>query len=225
MAILIPGRLDTKDYINFVSHAEYLASRGFFVVAFDPPGTWESSGGIDLFTTTNYLRAINELIEYFGNRPTLLLGHSRGASVAILMSMANPAIVGIIPVMANLGTPTAPTEEALRIGLQMSYRDLPPGTSKTQEQKEFALPIEYWKDGERYDVVSALKKCTKPKLLIYSARDEFTPADVVKNLYDEIPEPKILQEIDSTHDYRYFPAAIAAVNSGIGRFLDKNAFA
>ena len=69
LAILIPGRLDTKNYANFISHAEYLASRGFFAVAFDPPGTWESPGGIDLYTTTNYIKAINELIEYFGNAP------------------------------------------------------------------------------------------------------------------------------------------------------------
>ena len=29
LAILIPGRLDTKDYANFVSHADYLADKGF----------------------------------------------------------------------------------------------------------------------------------------------------------------------------------------------------
>lgn len=98
LALLLPGRLDTKDYGNFVSHAEYLAQRGFFAVAFDPPGTWNSPGGIDLYTTTNYIRAVNELIEYFGNKPTLLFGHSRGAAVAIFAS-SNPAVVGIVPVM------------------------------------------------------------------------------------------------------------------------------
>ena len=222
LAILIPGRLDTKDYVNFTSHAEYLSSRGFLAVAFDPPGIWESPGGIDLFTTTNYLKAINELIEYFGNRPTLLLGHSRGASVAILASMTNAAIMGIVPVMANFGMPTAPTEDAMHKGFQISYRDLPPGISKTKEQKEFALPIAYWKDGARYDIEHALRGCTKPKLLIYGTHDEFTSVDVVKKLYEEIPEPKMIQEIDTTHDYRYFPNAIKEVNMGIGKFLDRD---
>src|SRR6188472_3031779 len=90
LAILIPGRLDTKDYVNFVSHAKYLSGRGFFVVGFDPPGTWESPGTTDLVTTTNYIKAIDELIEYYGNKPTLLLGHSRGGAAATLASIDNP---------------------------------------------------------------------------------------------------------------------------------------
>lgn len=221
LAILIPGRLDTKDYANFISHAEYLANRGFFALAFDPPGTWESPGGIGLYTTTNYLKAIDELIEYFGNKPTLLLGHSRGASVAILASMSNPAVVGIVLVMANYGTPTTPSEDAIQKGFQVSYRDLPPGTSKTKEQKEFALPIAYWKDGERYNPVQAFKKCTKPKLLIYGTQDEFTSPNTVKELYEAIPEPKMIKEVDSNHDYRYHMGIIEEVNTEIGLFLDR----
>ena len=140
LALLLPGRLDTKDYACFPNHADYLAELGFYVVAFDPPGTWESPGSIDLYTTTNYIKAVNELIEYFGNKPTLLMGHSRGAAVSIF-AYANSAVIGIVPVMANFGEPTAPGEEAVRKGYKLSCRDLPPGISKTKEQKEFKLPI------------------------------------------------------------------------------------
>ena len=38
LALLLPGRLDTKDYVSFVSHLKYFADRGFYAVAFDPPG-------------------------------------------------------------------------------------------------------------------------------------------------------------------------------------------
>ncbi len=37
IAILLPGRLDTKDYACFDSHIEYLARKGFFAISFDPP--------------------------------------------------------------------------------------------------------------------------------------------------------------------------------------------
>ena len=57
--------------------------------------------------------------------------------------------------MATYGIPTPP--DASRNGVHMSYRDIPPGTSKTQKKKEFALPMNYFKDGEKYDPTPALK--------------------------------------------------------------------
>ncbi|MCL4390222.1 MAG: alpha/beta hydrolase [Patescibacteria group bacterium] len=220
LALLLPGRLDTKDYACFPSHADYLAEYGFYAVAFDPPGTWESSGGINLYTTTNYIKAVGELIEYFNNKPTLLMGHSRGAAVSIFASV-NLAVVGIVPIMANFGEPTAPGEEAMQKGYKLSYRDLPPGTSKTKEQKEFKLPAAYWEDGKQYNAGEILKICRKPKLLIYGDKDEFTPVDVAKKLFEEAPAPKMIKEIHSTHDYRYSPEAIEEVNKELGKFLDK----
>jgi len=220
LAVLLPGRLDTKDYANFVSHAEYLASRGFFVVALDPPGTWESPGGTDIYTTTNYLKATNELIEYFGSKPTLLLGHSRGGSVAILAGRSNPSVNGVVLIMANLGAPTAPPSQDVGAGFKISYRDLPPGTSKTIEQKKFVLPIFYWEDGKRYNPEQALRECTKPKLLIYGTRDEFTHPDEIKKIYEETLAPKMIKEIGSDHDYRYHPEAVEEVNKAVGQFLD-----
>src|SRR5690349_20918923 len=84
LAIVIPGRLDTKDYAHNVSHVDYLSSKGYYAVSFDPPGTWDSPGDIELYSTTNCIKAVDELIEYYGNKPTLLLGHSRGGSIAML---------------------------------------------------------------------------------------------------------------------------------------------
>ena len=78
LALLLPGRLESKDYAHLQSHAAYLAGRDYYAVAFDPPGSWDSPGGIQAYTVTNYLQAVRELIEYYGNKPTLLLGHSLG---------------------------------------------------------------------------------------------------------------------------------------------------
>ena len=107
IALLMPGRLDTKDYINFVSHSEFLAKKGFFVVAIDPPGTWDSPGDINNYSTSTYMKVVNELIDYFGNRPTLLLGHSRGGAIAMLVS-SNPAVAGVTLVNAASGYPSPP---------------------------------------------------------------------------------------------------------------------
>lgn len=221
LALVLPGRLDTKDYECFNSHLEYLANKGFFAVSFDPPGTWESPGGIELFTTTNYIKAANELIEYFGNRPTFLLGHSRGGTVSILVGTSNPAVECFALIMANYGVPTPPNPEAIKMGFKISHRDMPPGTSKTEQQKEFILPISYFIDGQKYNVIDALTKCTKPKLIIYGTRDDFTEASQVEEVFATLPEPKTLHLLDTVHDYRYDSKIIEEVNKVVGDFLDR----
>ncbi|MBP6980065.1 alpha/beta fold hydrolase [Candidatus Curtissbacteria bacterium] len=222
LALVLPGRLDTKDYACFDSHLNYLAERGHFAVSFDPPGTWESPGGIELFTTTNYIKAVDELIEYFGNKPTILIGHSRGAAVAILAGSENSNVTSFVAIMAAFGDPSDPSAEAMKTGIHTSYRDLPPGTTKTKEQKKFLLPINYFIDGKRFNPLDSLKNCTKPKLLFYGTDDRFAEPAMVRELFKTIPEPKQLHELHTTHDYRHFPAVIAEVNVVIGDFLNKH---
>lgn len=221
LAIVLPGRLDTKDYACFDSHLKYLSEKGFFAISFDPPGTWESPGGIELFTTTNYIKAVDELIEYYGNKPTFLIGHSRGGTTSILAGTSSPHVIAFAPIMATYGEPTPPDEESIRTGVKISHRDLPPGTKKTEEQKDFALPINYFKDGEKYNVVGVLEKCTKPKLILYGTRDEFTAPERVKEVFEALPEPKMIHELNTDHDYRYHPEIIEEVNKAFGDFLRK----
>lgn len=83
LALVLPGKLDSKDYPHMHSHVDYLAKKGYFALTFDPPGTWESPGDIKLYTMTNYIKAVNELIENFGNKPTFVMGHSFGGSIAL----------------------------------------------------------------------------------------------------------------------------------------------
>src|SRR3989338_7497483 len=99
LALVLPGKLDTKDYAHMRSHVDFLSNLGFLALSFDPPGTWESPGDISLYTTTNYLKAVDELIEYFGNKPTFLMGHSRGASVSMIAASRNPKIMAYAAVM------------------------------------------------------------------------------------------------------------------------------
>lgn len=218
LAILLPGRLDTKDYANFVSHQKFLASKGLFTVCLDPPGTWESPGSIKLFTTTNYIKAVNELIEYYGKRPTLLLGHSRGGNVAI-ESSTNSHIIGIILVMSSYESPTPP--ENIVNGFQIEHRDIPPGSERTREQKEFAMPMDYFEDGKQYDPMAILKKCVKPKLMFSGSEDKYYTPKEIEEIYNAIPGPKMLYELNTDHSYRRHPDVIKEVEKVIGEFLDK----
>ncbi|MFA6511817.1 MAG: alpha/beta hydrolase [Patescibacteria group bacterium] len=221
LALVLPGRLDTKDYPHMRSHVDFLAHRGFFALSFDPPGTWESPGGIELYTMTNYLAAINELIVYFGNKPTLLLGHSRGGTMAMLVGTRNPLVTHFIAMMSNTGG-SKKGEGRQENEVEVSYRDTPP--NDTEHQKRFDLPMSYFKDAAQYNVRDALATCTKPKLFLFGTKDTIVKPEKVHAAYATSAAPKELRELDAEHNYRRSPEAIAQANEYIGEFLDTYGF-
>ncbi len=213
LMLCLPGRLDTKDYAHIKSHMNFFADKGFFTVSFDPPGTWESGGDISLYTTPNYLTAINEIIAHFGNKPTVALGHSRGGTMALLAGVNNEYVTHMIAVMSHWGPSGKPeTNEAVHI----SHRDLPPGTERTAEQKEFRLPMSYFDDLADY---SGLDACAKPKLFFAGTEDVLVTLDDVQEMFDSSAEPKQLIKINSEHDYRLHPEVIDEVNKKAEEFL------
>ncbi len=220
VVILMPGRLDTKDYANFVSHLNVLASEGFYAAAIDVPGTWDSPGDIANYSTSTYIQTVNELIDYFGNRPTVLLGHSRGGATAMLAS-ENPNVVGLVLVNAAYGNPSAPDQASVESNVHPEGRDLPPGNVRTKEQKHFDLPMNYFEDGAKYNPSQALANFDGLRLLIHGTKDEFVPIDKVKSIYSSLSDPKMFLEVDSAHDYRLYPEVIEEVNEALRDFIGK----
>lgn len=219
LALVLPGRLDTKDYVHMRSHVDFLAGKGFYAVSFDPPYSWESPGDVKNYSTTNYLKAVNGLIEYYGNKPTLLVGHSRGGAVSMLASV-NPRVRAVALVMANYGKTTEPAPSEVEGDHATSYRDLPPGDKRTNEQRKFMLPLSYFDDSKKYNPAESLKKFKGPKLLICATHDEFVKPEKVREVYNSLPEPKIFLELNTVHDYRLHADMIEKVNKTIGEFLD-----
>lgn len=217
VAIVIPGRLDTKDYIHITSLVNYLAGLGFYALSFDPPGTWESGSNIEAYTATSILRVTDEIITALGNRPTVMIGHSRGGTQALLTGTRNSAVTHMVAIMSTHG-PSNSNIPGKGI-VKHSSRDLPPGKERTTEQRKFDLPYTYFEDQLRYDALPALKTSSKPKLFIYGTKDEIVSPASVTAMYEAAAEPKILQAIETEHDYRLHPEAIEQVNTTIGKFL------
>jgi pimeloyl-ACP methyl ester carboxylesterase len=214
MMLCLPGRLDTKDYAHIQSHVDYFAERGFLTVSFDPPGTWESSDDISLYTTPNYLVAINEIIEHFGNRPTVALGHSRGGTMALLAGVHNEYVTHMIAVMSHWGPSGRPDTEG---EVHVSTRDVPPGTERTEERKTFELPMTYFNDVTDY---TGLDTCDKPKLFFAGLQDVLITPNEVKEMVEAAAKPKQYVELDSEHDYRLHSGIIDEVNTKVDDFLN-----
>jgi hypothetical protein len=223
LALVLPGRLDTKDYPHMKGHQNCLAEKGFLAVSFDPPGTWESPGDISLYTMTNYLKAVDEIIEYFENKPTLVMGHSRGGSMAVFAGIKNAKIKMIVDIFGQYAfTPEInggyPNKKWQSSGYRLHKRELP---DNTKEFREFRLPYTFLEDQIRYDAGEELKNCLKPKLFFYGKNDITVNPEFVKTAYKISADPKELIEIDSDHDYRFKPKLIQEINQKIGIFLDK----
>jgi dienelactone hydrolase len=220
LALILPGRLDTKDYVHMTDLVEKMANEGYLAVSFDPPGTWESSGSIDLYTTENYLLAIKDLINHFGSRPTVTIGHSRGGSMALLAAAKYPEVIACVAIMSNYG-PSSAKPESIEKGYEESLRDLPPGTSRTTEKQRFELPISYFEDGDIF-VQQELARCVKPKLFFWGNQDKILSEQTIKSGFNIAAEPKRLVELKSEHDYRLHTEVIEDVWRHIRAFLKEN---
>ena len=224
LALVLPGKLDTKDYPHMHSHVEYLSKKGFYAVSFDPPGTWESPGDIKLYTMTNYAKTVNELIEYFGNKPTFVMGHSFGGGITLLVGVNNPNVISFASIMSRGSYMPEhhgedyPDQEWKARGYRISTRDLP---KNLNQKKEFKLPYSFLEDRINYDMSGGLSKSEKPKLLILGKYDELVEPESVRKVYEMAAAPKELFELDFGHDYRKSKVMIDKVNNVIGDFLDK----
>lgn len=223
LAIVCPGLLDPKDYPHLKSHVDYLAGRGFLALSFDPPGTWGSEGSINDYTMTNYLQAINEIIGHFGNKPTFVLGHSLGGTIAMLTAISSPRVEAFSAIMSppDLGMASAinkTLEQWQKESARTSYRNVKQGST---EKKRFDLPYAFIEDAMKYNALDGLSRIKTPKLFIVGDKDESVELEVVKDSYDISADPKELYILKSDHNYRYHPGLIDEVNEQLGIFIEK----
>jgi len=224
LALVLPGKLDTKDYSHMHSHVDYLSRLGFLALSFDPPGTWESGEDINLYTTTNYIKATQELIKHF-NRPTFVIGHSLGGTIAMIVGSQNPQVTHFGSIMSFYSFNPQPNPKNINLkwqseGVKISHRDDPFST----ESRKFQLPYRFLEDLIQYDVSKSLNQSFKPKIFILGQKDVVVSPQIVKSAYEISAHPKELYELNINHRYRDNPHSIEQVNREIGEFLAKYSF-
>lgn len=222
LALVLPGKLDTKDYLHIRNHVNFLSAKGYFALSFDPPGTWESNDDITQYTMSNYLKATNEIIKYYGNKPTFIIGHSLGGSIAILAGTKNQYVTHFASIMSHSTFNPNIKKQYPNIGwrnkgYKIHLRDTPqeyPDKSKT-----FKLPYAFLEDEIQYDMLIDLSRCKKPKLFIAGSKDINVKPEFVQNAYNISSKPKYIYTIDSNHKYCKNERLIDEVNVIIDKFL------
>lgn len=214
IAVVLPGKLDSKDYANMKGHVDYLAENGYLAISIDPPGTWETGGDVSDYTMTNYIQAVEDLIECFGNKPTVVIGHSMGGSIAMFAAINNPNVIGFVAIMS----PYKFDHLVDRIEGATSKRDLP---DNPKEERIYNVPKTFFEDVLKYNAAEGLSKLAKPKLFISGENDTTITPQTISEIYNVSVEPKELISVKSNHDYRTNPAMIAEINSIISDWLKR----
>lgn len=223
LAIVCPGLLDPKHYPHLKGHVDYLADRGFIALSFDPPGTWGSEGSINDYTMTNYVKAIDEIIAYFGSKPTLVLGHSFGGTVSMLAAINNPYVKAFAAIMSPPSLTMAHAidktmDKWQKEGTRTSYRNIEQGST---EKKRFDLPYTFIEDVKKHNALDGLRRTKKPKLFIAGDKDDAVEPEVVQETHEVSAGPKELYILKSDHNYRYHPDLIDEVNEQLGIFVER----
>ncbi len=216
LSILCSGYLDAKDYIHLVRLADELVEKGYATVRFDPTGTWESSGDISDYTTTNYIKDVTVVLDYMLSQKkyghVLLGGYSRGGMISILSASRDQrisAVLGIMPSSAR--SPVGKFREDWKAsGFSFSSCDTDDGKP---EKREYRVPYSHVEDRDRYNVIEEVKMVHVPIILLAGETDDQVLPKDVKIVYESANEPKFFKVILGVgHGYRRSDEEIRIVN-------------
>lgn len=223
LVIILPGYLDSKDYPNIVKLGEFLTSKGYLAVSFDPTGTWESGGSIEKYSISQYLLDIKEVIKYSEQKfnkefsEIIIVGHSLGGMVGLLYAAKNKEIKKVVVMMSPNKMPTLKWENESKI--RISKRDCPGDKNKIVE---FRVPFSFAQDSLKYDVLNEVSKINIPIFLMAGQNDEKIKTEIVKLVYKKANSPKKYIFLKGVgHDYRSFDDQIKKVNKEVWKFLEE----
>lgn len=228
-ALVLPGLLDSKDFPHMHSHVDLFARHGFHALSFDPPGTWESQGDISLYTLSNYRQAAGEIIEYYGNKETVIVGQSLGGIMAPLIASDQECVRAYASLLApaflcderngviHFGEFPIPNWKEL--GSRTSQRTLPNNPSHTFS---FTVPYSFVEDSFNHNTLDVIGSLSTPKLYVAATRDAIVPPEVVAEFVKQASEPKEFVTIDSEHDYWLDDSLISQVNEILDDFFSQH---
>jgi pimeloyl-ACP methyl ester carboxylesterase len=171
----------------------FLASHGFEMYNFDFPGHKLGASGGELRSFEDCLDAMRATIEFARDQsgaPVYAMGHSMGATTALLTTAEDPRVPGVIAIATGYGRPSAIA--AMRNAGFADFRsayvngiDLPALFADVDARLDGALP----------------RLEGRPSLFVAATRDAMVSLSSVRHLYDRAPEPKSFATVESDHTY------------------------
>lgn len=216
LALLLPGYLDSPDYLHLIIFEKRLKELGYTVERLDTCNLWQT-GDVNNYSITNFLQQIKNRIDFYKNQnpeDVLLLGHSNGAFTAIVAGSKFSEVTQIIA----LCSPPDKTGSEIKWknGLRVSKRDL---LNNPSEFREFAIPISYLKDAILYSAVDEVKNIHKPLMIFIGLDDQVVPPSETEKIVDATKNPYVIRLEGIGHDFRKSEEQTNLVADEIVKFL------
>jgi len=222
LALLLPGYLDSPDYLHMRVFEKRLIELGYTIERLDPCNLWKT-GDVGNYSITNYLKQIKQRIDHYKtNSPTeiVVIGHSLGGFTSILAGSLFPDITKIVALcppasIDNLG------EKWEGKPFRVSKRNLPTDGSK---YREFNVPLTFVDDARKYSAIEAIHKINIPLMIFIALSDTSVLPKETETLVSETNNPYVVRQKNMGHDFRQSEIECNTVMAEIEKFLGKQRY-
>jgi pimeloyl-ACP methyl ester carboxylesterase len=209
LAVICHGLGGFKEQKHIEVIAETFKESGYSIIRYDATNSMGDSGGnYEDATLTNFYNDLEDVITWARKqewyRPPVLVGHSLGGMAVALYAELHPkevkAVAPISPVVSGkLSLETYSKKELeswKRTGYQVRELGSKPGVV-------LKLKWSHMEDRLKYNLLEKADKLVIPVLIVVGEKDERTPPEHVKLLYDKISGRKEFHLIKNTpHTFR-----------------------
>jgi len=219
IALLLPGYLDSPDYLHMVTFEKRLKELGYTVERLDACNLWKT-GDVNNYSITNFIKQIEERVKFYGQQnpdEIVLIGHSNGAFTSMI---AGSRLLGVTKIVALYPPPDKDgSESKWKNGVRVSKRDLPDNPKKF---REFAIPHSYIEDALKYSAVDEVKKIHKPIMIFIALSDTVVLPKWTEDIVKNANNPYVIRQPNMGHDFRQSQDECDIVMKEIEKFLEND---
>lgn len=218
VALLLPGYLDSPDYLHLKTFDKRLTELGYTVERLDLGRLWETGDATE-YTISKFIEQIEKRALFYATQnpeEIILVGHSRGAFTAII---AGSRIKDINRIVALCPPPDIKSyvKKWVNKGTRTSKRDLPDNPS---EYREFSIPYKYVEDSLKYSAIGEVKTLHKPLMILIAQDDAVVPPELTEQIVNAANSPHVVRQPNMGHDFRNSQAQCDLVMRKIEIFLE-----
>jgi pimeloyl-ACP methyl ester carboxylesterase len=217
LALLLPGYLDSPDYLHMKTFEKRLKELSYTVERLDPCNLWKTDD-VNNYSITNYIKQVKERVDVYKDQnpeEIILIGHSMGGFTAIIVgNRINEVtkIVSLCPPPDRHGS----LEEWKGTGFRHSKRDLPEDPKKF---RIFDIPYSFAEDGLQYSALEEVKKSHKSLMIFIALDDVIVPPELTEEIVKNANSPYVVRQEKMGHDFRFSQEECNIVMTKIEEFL------